>query len=362
MLIIYPCFNIYLYRCNTDRNLQKATKTVPFILTCAESSIQVRDPERASGIELATFYDKFHPTNVSWFQSIMHWFSGEKTKGFQNIELMLQQEKTLTGIGEVSISNNNEVVLGPPTDGRQYILATSYANLDTEKDLTTRIRKLKWSSVVCFILGTMSVVGFLFTFTNFPEHISYSGYQRQDEKVFLANFSYFFLHFSSFLSSDTPRKTLITLVSICLVLGFAMLIIPLICIKLWFNYQEKRRSKLLHAFKLRVKAIEDNVTDDERRDSTSSEEISVEDERNTCVVCMSEPRDCVLVDCGHICVCTTCAQELIPHQCPICRKRILQVIPVYQAWKFMSVDVFKNIELIRYEQFIESVHYENLQN
>ena len=258
---------------------------------------------------------------------------------------MLQEEKTLTGIGEFSISNDNEVVLGPPTDGRQYILATSYANLDTKNDLIKRIRKLKWSSTVCFILGTMSVLGFLFTFTNFPAHISYSGYGRQDGKVFLDNFPYFFLDFSSFLSSGAPRKTLITRVSIYLLLGFAMLIIPLICIKLWFNYQEKRRSKMLHAFKLRVKAIEDSVTEDERRDSTSSEATSVEDERNTCVVCMSEPRDCVLVDCGHICVCTTCARGLIPHQCPICRKRILQVIPVYHAWKFMSVDVFENIEL-----------------
>ena len=89
---------------------------------------------------------------------------------------------------------------------------------------------------------------------------------------------------------------------------------------------------MLHTFKLLVKAIEENVIDAERRDSSSSEETnSGEDERNTCVMCMSEPRDCVLVDCGHICVCITCARGLIPHQCLICRKRILQVIPVYHA-------------------------------
>ncbi|KAF7222679.1 mitochondrial ubiquitin ligase activator of nfkb 1-A [Nothobranchius furzeri] len=50
---------------------------------------------------------------------------------------------------------------------------------------------------------------------------------------------------------------------------------------------------------------------------------------NICLICLSEPRDCVLLDCGHVCCCYLCFQSLPQPKCPICRQDIVKVLPVY---------------------------------
>uniref|UniRef100_A0A8B9UNT7 RING-type domain-containing protein n=1 Tax=Anas zonorhyncha TaxID=75864 RepID=A0A8B9UNT7_9AVES len=52
---------------------------------------------------------------------------------------------------------------------------------------------------------------------------------------------------------------------------------------------------------------------------------------DSCVVCLSRPRECVLLGCGHICCCFRCFQALPTRLCPICRGPIDRVVPLYQA-------------------------------
>lgn len=52
---------------------------------------------------------------------------------------------------------------------------------------------------------------------------------------------------------------------------------------------------------------------------------------NACVICLSNPRGCVLLDCGHVCCCFRCYQALPQPFCPICRQHIKRVVPLYQA-------------------------------
>ncbi|XP_063162435.1 mitochondrial ubiquitin ligase activator of nfkb 1-A-like [Candoia aspera] len=52
---------------------------------------------------------------------------------------------------------------------------------------------------------------------------------------------------------------------------------------------------------------------------------------NACVVCLTSPRECVLLPCGHICLCFHCFQALPNPSCPICRGLIDRVVPLYQA-------------------------------
>ncbi|XP_062338020.1 mitochondrial ubiquitin ligase activator of nfkb 1-A [Osmerus eperlanus] len=52
---------------------------------------------------------------------------------------------------------------------------------------------------------------------------------------------------------------------------------------------------------------------------------------NACVICLSQPRSCVLLDCGHVCCCYSCYQALPQPSCPICRQAIKRVVPLYQA-------------------------------
>lgn len=51
--------------------------------------------------------------------------------------------------------------------------------------------------------------------------------------------------------------------------------------------------------------------------------------QNPCVICYSQSRDCILLDCGHVCCCHRCFLALIHRQCPICQQTIRRVVPLY---------------------------------
>ena len=54
--------------------------------------------------------------------------------------------------------------------------------------------------------------------------------------------------------------------------------------------------------------------------------------QESCVVCLTNPRECVLLDCGHICVCVDCLEAIqSPKECPMCRSRIVRTVPLYNV-------------------------------
>lgn len=61
------------------------------------------------------------------------------------------------------------------------------------------------------------------------------------------------------------------------------------------------------------------------------EQIGEQDLENACVICLSNPRGCVLLDCGHVCCCYSCYEALPQPTCPVCRQGIRRVVPLYQA-------------------------------
>lgn len=48
-----------------------------------------------------------------------------------------------------------------------------------------------------------------------------------------------------------------------------------------------------------------------------------------CCICFDKKRDCVILECFHMCTCYNCAQKL--DACPICRKKLTEVKRVYLA-------------------------------
>lgn len=55
-------------------------------------------------------------------------------------------------------------------------------------------------------------------------------------------------------------------------------------------------------------------------------------EDEACVVCLTNPREVVVLDCGHIAICADCAEQLPqPHKCPVCRESITRILPVYMS-------------------------------
>ncbi|XP_031573603.1 mitochondrial ubiquitin ligase activator of NFKB 1-like [Actinia tenebrosa] len=49
----------------------------------------------------------------------------------------------------------------------------------------------------------------------------------------------------------------------------------------------------------------------------------------TCVVCLDRPRNVVILDCGHICACRECAEQVT--ECPVCRRNIARLLPIYRS-------------------------------
>lgn len=51
------------------------------------------------------------------------------------------------------------------------------------------------------------------------------------------------------------------------------------------------------------------------------------DDERSCVVCFTNPKDIVLIPCGHVCACKYCLEQVT--NCPICRKAIDRKIPIF---------------------------------
>ena len=58
------------------------------------------------------------------------------------------------------------------------------------------------------------------------------------------------------------------------------------------------------------------------------EELDVQ-ESDLCNICMSNPIDCLILECGHMCTCLICAKELF--KCPICRQEIARIVKAFRS-------------------------------
>ena len=52
-------------------------------------------------------------------------------------------------------------------------------------------------------------------------------------------------------------------------------------------------------------------------------------ENSACVICLTNPRELVLLDCGHVCLCMDCFEKMPNSNCTICRNNIRTFLPCY---------------------------------
>lgn len=239
---------------DTTRLIRDNTRTVPFEVTRNNIGVGIEDALLATDFELETIHDKFYPYNTSLGNNLLSWASGEKTKGFQEIERMLPEGALLTGVGELAIENG-KITLRPPASGLDYILSLS-GQSGIIRGLKSKLRRWKLLVAIC---GSA------------------------------------------------------TLVMLCIILWK------------WFRrYQEQRNYDLYVQRVLQQRA--------EQADGSNVDELhDRQQEMDSCAICLSRRRDCVLLNCGHVCACSECAIALQPPQCPICRDRIARIVPLYHA-------------------------------
>ena len=50
-----------------------------------------------------------------------------------------------------------------------------------------------------------------------------------------------------------------------------------------------------------------------------------------CVVCLDKPKDHVIMNCMHLCLCETCAEDFSKEgaSCPLCGKKVRKVVRIF---------------------------------
>lgn len=77
----------------------------------------------------------------------------------------------------------------------------------------------------------------------------------------------------------------------------------------WKSYQLQRmREKIL-----------------KRRSEIDSEGLS---DAQICIICLSNPREVILLDCGHVCLCADCVSK-VDGTCPVCRSHFTSTHAAY---------------------------------
>jgi len=62
---------------------------------------------------------------------------------------------------------------------------------------------------------------------------------------------------------------------------------------------------------------------------TSDQQGGEASDQSNCVVCLTNPREVILLDCGHDCLCMDCMEQLTNKSCPICRETYRSFAPCY---------------------------------
>eukprot|EP00096_Caligus_rogercresseyi_P012396 TRINITY_DN5177_c0_g1_i1.p1 TRINITY_DN5177_c0_g1~~TRINITY_DN5177_c0_g1_i1.p1 ORF type:complete len:371 (-),score=79.62 TRINITY_DN5177_c0_g1_i1:140-1252(-) len=83
--------------------------------------------------------------------------------------------------------------------------------------------------------------------------------------------------------------------------------------------EEKKKANVLREIR---RSREDNAS--------NGQDISIE---SACVICCSQRREVIILNCGHISLCYDCGEEIQRRNlpCPICRSKITRITPIYLA-------------------------------
>ncbi|TNJ29617.1 Ankyrin repeat protein 2 [Giardia muris] len=87
----------------------------------------------------------------------------------------------------------------------------------------------------------------------------------------------------------------------------------------------RRIAELTAHLQERTDELERNLTTSLKTITTSRAVL----QSSSCIVCPTNPKDTLLQPCGHLCVCSSCAERIMSQTCPFCRTPIESVIKAY---------------------------------
>ncbi|XP_029434834.1 mitochondrial ubiquitin ligase activator of NFKB 1 [Rhinatrema bivittatum] len=101
------------------------------------------------------------------------------------------------------------------------------------------------------------------------------------------------------------------------------------CASLFFILRRKYRH---HKEKQHLQRMQDEFRAAQARLHSELPMEGEEGLKNACVICLSNIKSCVFLECGHVCSCDECYLALpAPKRCPICREGISRIVPLYDS-------------------------------
>jgi len=273
-----------------SEHIQESSRNVPFkivlalqssgLLKTAIQGVEFRDLEKVDNpirSELDVVYDKFEPSSTGFGKALMDNFRGDVSKGIQETEKMLLVGTKVTAIGKIVMkgSENGIKMVYPSKDFEFVLTKKTYEEIvHGYQDAAGIIR------IITYILGATGV--FLTCL------IGQRVYKEIKERR----------QYSSLLRQLSERRRA--------------------------DGSPTRDPSGDGDF---VDAAVGNgsaaAASGDARDATSPVA--------ECIVCMTNPRDVILLTCGHVCVCADCASMLPSNRCPVCRSQIDRVQPFFIA-------------------------------
>jgi E3 ubiquitin-protein ligase MUL1 len=93
-----------------------------------------------------------------------------------------------------------------------------------------------------------------------------------------------------------------------------------------WRLEEMRRKRLEER---RARTRDANRLGSASATQTSDQQGGEASDQSNCVVCLTNPREVILLDCGHVCLCMDCMEQLPNKSCPICRESYRSFAPCY---------------------------------
>lgn len=143
--------------------------------------------------------------------------------------------------------------------------------------------------------------------------IRYIAVANYIQMVLLEFSPFFFKHLITFIFSFYFRIT-------ASILGFIGLTIAGVLFYQWW----KRKQILLRRERLLEMATRARL---ERQRTQPRNQLS--EDSFTCIVCLNQPREVILLPCGHISMCYDCAYQCNDRPCPVCREPVASINLIY---------------------------------
>ncbi|CAF0939879.1 unnamed protein product [Brachionus calyciflorus] len=265
---------------DTNRLVSRVINDVPFSLVNSNVRVQVDDPLTANYLleYLDLTHTNFEQTKDSLIKKILAGiFTNESVKGIQTTESMLKKGTRLTAFGRIEKLPNIASTSWLNQNNMANYRITESSLKDYEFIITPLSRK---ALIEKLIKSTKSLKIFLYLFTSVGVVVgSYCAYKVIKE----------------YLDKRKRERQL-----------------------------EQARQERLKNQRARAQHYDDenilqNQNNDDRQDSATA----------TCVICLVNPRELVLLDCGHVCLCMDCFERMPNSNCPICRQRFRTFVPCY---------------------------------